>query len=174
MYYWSDDIRRIIAACEQLDGFARINFLALHIRHRYFVWVAGGEPLLNHYGWTLSAEERNRFMHTLNGNIEPIHERILLVREFHEAILYIMESLQGQPQVTIDSFFEYMESTFQTKKEIYSSIPYKRLSSPGKKEIAPCMLSTAIVTFGRLGVNLKKEKSKKKEPSSPILDSFNG
>ncbi|PFH44711.1 hypothetical protein AMATHDRAFT_11093 [Amanita thiersii Skay4041] len=78
MYYWGDDIRRTIAACEALDGFARINFLALHVRHRYFVWIAGGEPLLNHYGWTLSAEERNRFMHALNGNIEALYERILL------------------------------------------------------------------------------------------------
>ncbi|PFH44804.1 hypothetical protein AMATHDRAFT_10792 [Amanita thiersii Skay4041] len=112
MYHWSDDIRRVLTTCEYLEGFARINFLALHIRHRYFVWIAGGEPLLNHYGWTLSAEERNRFMHALNGNIEAIHERILLVQEFHEAILYIMESLQDAPQATIDSFFECRANRF--------------------------------------------------------------
>ncbi|PFH44715.1 hypothetical protein AMATHDRAFT_11084, partial [Amanita thiersii Skay4041] len=100
MYHWSDDIQRVLAACEYLEGFARINFLALHIRHCYFIWIAGGEPLLNHYDWTLSAEDRNRFMHALNGNIEAIHERILLVREFHEAILYVMESLQNAPQAT--------------------------------------------------------------------------
>ncbi|PFH44643.1 hypothetical protein AMATHDRAFT_11281, partial [Amanita thiersii Skay4041] len=102
----------ILTACEALDGFARINFLALHVRHCYFVWIAGGEPLLNHYGWTLSAEERNRFMHALNGNIEAIHERILLVREFHEAILYIMETLQNAPQATVESFFECRANRF--------------------------------------------------------------
>ncbi|PFH45714.1 hypothetical protein AMATHDRAFT_8761 [Amanita thiersii Skay4041] len=74
IYHWSDDIRRVVIACKNLDGFVRINFLALHIRNRYFIWVLGGEPLLNHYGWTLSAEDRNRFMHALNGNIEAIHE----------------------------------------------------------------------------------------------------
>ncbi|PFH45137.1 hypothetical protein AMATHDRAFT_9934 [Amanita thiersii Skay4041] len=37
IYYWSDDIRRILIACENLDGFARINFLSF-IRHRYFMW----------------------------------------------------------------------------------------------------------------------------------------
>ncbi|PFH45796.1 hypothetical protein AMATHDRAFT_8652 [Amanita thiersii Skay4041] len=112
IYHWSDDIQRTLIACENLDGFARINFLALHIRNRYFIWIIGGEPLLNHYGWTLSAEDRNRFMHALNGNIEAIHERILLVREFHEAILYIMESLQNVPQATVNSFFECRANRF--------------------------------------------------------------
>ncbi|PFH44901.1 hypothetical protein AMATHDRAFT_10477, partial [Amanita thiersii Skay4041] len=112
IYHWSDDIQRILIACENLDGFARINFLSLHVRNRYFIWVLGGEPLLNHYGWTLSAEERNCFMHALMGNIEAIHEQILLIHEFHEAILYIMESLQDVPQTTVDSFFECRENRF--------------------------------------------------------------
>ncbi|PFH44938.1 hypothetical protein AMATHDRAFT_10392 [Amanita thiersii Skay4041] len=111
IYHWSDDIQRVYIACKNLDGFARINFLSI-IRHHYFIWILGGEPLLNHYGWELSAEDRNRFMHALNGNIEAIHERILLVREFHEAILYIMESLKDASQPTMDSFFECRENHF--------------------------------------------------------------
>ncbi|PFH45159.1 hypothetical protein AMATHDRAFT_9876 [Amanita thiersii Skay4041] len=51
-------------------------------------------------------------MHALNGNIEAIHERILLVREFHDAILYIMDSLKDAPQNTINSFFEIRENRF--------------------------------------------------------------
>ncbi|PFH46630.1 hypothetical protein AMATHDRAFT_7586 [Amanita thiersii Skay4041] len=51
-------------------------------------------------------------MHALNGNIEAIHERILLVREFHDAILYIMDSLKDASQNTIDSFFEIRENRF--------------------------------------------------------------
>ncbi|PFH45994.1 hypothetical protein AMATHDRAFT_8388 [Amanita thiersii Skay4041] len=51
-------------------------------------------------------------MHALNGNIEAIHERILLVREFNDAILYIMDSLKDASQNTIDSFFEIRENRF--------------------------------------------------------------
>ncbi|PFH45305.1 hypothetical protein AMATHDRAFT_9531 [Amanita thiersii Skay4041] len=109
MYHWSDEIRRVQIACDHLDAFARINFLSI-IKNRYFIWIIGGEPLLNHYGWQLSAEDRNRFMHALNGNIEAIHERILLVREFHDAILYIMDSLKDASQDTINSFFEIREN----------------------------------------------------------------
>ncbi|PFH45004.1 hypothetical protein AMATHDRAFT_10225 [Amanita thiersii Skay4041] len=78
LYYWGDDIRGVQTACDNLDAFARINYLSI-IKNRYFIWILGGEPLLAHYGWDLSAEDRNRFMHALNGNIEAIHERILLL-----------------------------------------------------------------------------------------------
>ncbi|PFH44851.1 hypothetical protein AMATHDRAFT_10633 [Amanita thiersii Skay4041] len=109
LYYWGDDIQRIQIACDNLDAFARINFLSI-IKNRYFIWILGGEPLLAHYGWDLSTEDRNCFMHALNGNIEAIHKRILLVREFNDAILYIMDSLKDASQNTIDSFFEIREN----------------------------------------------------------------
>ncbi|PFH44852.1 hypothetical protein AMATHDRAFT_10629 [Amanita thiersii Skay4041] len=111
IYHWSDEIRRVQIACDNLDAFARINFLSI-IKNQYFIWILGGEPLLAHYGWDLSAEDRNRFMHALNGNIKAIHERILLVREFNDAILYIMDSLKDASQNTINSFFKIRENHF--------------------------------------------------------------
>ncbi|PFH44591.1 hypothetical protein AMATHDRAFT_11420 [Amanita thiersii Skay4041] len=102
------------------------------MRNRYFIWVLGGEPLLNHLSWELSTEYRNHFMHALNGNIEGIHEQILLVREFHEAILYIMESLKDASQTMIDSFFKIRENCFLIWIKS-SMIPYKDPSSPDKK-----------------------------------------
>ncbi|PFH44564.1 hypothetical protein AMATHDRAFT_11507 [Amanita thiersii Skay4041] len=90
-------------------GYARINFLSI-MKHQFFIWILGGEPLLNDFGWQLSAEDRNCFMHALNGNI--LHEQILFVREYHNVILYIMEHLKDAPQITIDSFFESPENCF--------------------------------------------------------------
>ncbi|PFH44932.1 hypothetical protein AMATHDRAFT_10403 [Amanita thiersii Skay4041] len=83
------------------------------MRHHYFMWILGGEPLLNDFGWELSAEDRNCFMHALNGNHSITdHEQITLLKDFQSSILYIMESLKDAPQITIDSFFEVQENCF--------------------------------------------------------------
>ncbi|PFH45002.1 hypothetical protein AMATHDRAFT_10231 [Amanita thiersii Skay4041] len=107
--YYNDEFRRIYETCTHLDGYARINFLSI-MKHQFFIWILGGEPLLNDFGWQLSAEDRNCFMHALNGNTSHIHEQILFVREYHNAILYIMEHLKDAPQITINSFFESTEN----------------------------------------------------------------
>ncbi|PFH44682.1 hypothetical protein AMATHDRAFT_11188 [Amanita thiersii Skay4041] len=57
----------ILEACRILPYNDRICYLSLAQR-RMFIWVIGGERALNHFGLHLSAEERNRFMHALNGN----------------------------------------------------------------------------------------------------------
>ncbi|PFH44949.1 hypothetical protein AMATHDRAFT_10378 [Amanita thiersii Skay4041] len=57
----------ILEACRVLSHNERICYLSIE-QHRMFVWIIGGERALNHFGLHLSAEERNWFMHALNGN----------------------------------------------------------------------------------------------------------
>ncbi|PFH46623.1 hypothetical protein AMATHDRAFT_7575 [Amanita thiersii Skay4041] len=62
-----NEATHILEACRILSHNERICYLSIE-RRRMFVWIIGGERALNHFGLFLSAEERNRFMHALNGN----------------------------------------------------------------------------------------------------------
>ncbi|PFH45630.1 hypothetical protein AMATHDRAFT_8898 [Amanita thiersii Skay4041] len=83
------------------------------MRHHFFIWILGGEPLSNDFGWELSAEDRNHFMHALHGNHSTTdHECIVLVDDFKSSIIFVLRFLHGASQVTIDSFFKVQENHF--------------------------------------------------------------
>ncbi|PFH50391.1 hypothetical protein AMATHDRAFT_4042 [Amanita thiersii Skay4041] len=140
------------------------------MRHRYFIWILGGEPLLNDSGWELSAEDRNHFMHALNGNHSTTdHKHIALVDDFKSSIIFVMQSLHGASQVTIDSFFEVQENHFLIWIFSESILETYRLTSPENSGTAWLMPSMETITASPP----KDRQKNNKKQSLLILASFN-